>query len=331
MRLGLANMTRYRNLAFLILNIGLAAGLAEMAFRTFLPQYSITQRSGLGQITLYLIGLGSILWFTRWFAGINPLLFLIGYLRDWRRLLFGFATMFLLAFAAMIFMHLVMSLAGSAGIDWRNWEAMTPNIWGRTALGLLVVVILASAEEAIFRGFVLRYLRWNDTLAVTLGAIVASAAIFSLLHVIALQSAVREPNYVPLLFGLFLFGLLLGAVYVATGSLACSIGMHAGLLGFKVFQRKTGLIAYQPDWFFGVRNNGYDLREGPAIWISLFVAACLFLLFQHWLSRRFRIETAFAADPNAGQGLGFRLDHEAVESPAIRVDGRPGMGLQPGE
>jgi membrane protease YdiL (CAAX protease family) len=167
---------------------------------------------------------------------------------------------------------------------------------------------------------VLRYLRWNDSLTVTLSAIVGSAAIFSLLHVIALQSAVREPNYGPLLFGLFLFGLLLGAVYVATGSLACSIGMHAGLLGFKVFQRKTELIVYRQDWFFGVRNNGYDLREGPAIWLSLFLFACLFLLLRHWLFPRFWIEPAFAADQKPGQGLGFRLGgkttaHSTPEAP----------------
>jgi membrane protease YdiL (CAAX protease family) len=307
---------RYRNLLLLLLGIGAAAGLAELGFRSFLPQYSITQRSGPGQITLYLIGFAGILLFTQHVARINPVAFLIGYLRDWRRLLVGFGVMFAIAFGAMILMHLVMGLMGSATFNWKNWAQITPKVWERTAVGLLVVVVLATAEEMIFRGFVLRYLRWNDSLAVTLSAIVGSALIFSLLHVIALQSAVREPNYVPLLFGLFLFGLLLGAVYVATGSLACSIGMHAGLLGFKVFQRKTELIVYRQDWFFGVRNNGYDLREGPAIWLSLLVFACLFLLLRHWLFPRFWIETAFAADPKRGQGLGFRLSGKPA-SPTV--------------
>lgn len=311
---------RYRNLLFLLLGIGVVAGLVELAFRSLLPQYSITQRSGPGQIALYLIGFASILWFTQYVARISPIAFLTGYLRDWRRLLFGFAVMFAVAFGAMIVMHLVMGAIGSANINWKNWSEMTPKVLERTAVGLLVVVVLATAEELIFRGFVLRYLRWNDSLTVTLSAIVGSAAIFSLLHVIALQSAVREPNYGPLLFGLFLFGLLLGAVYVATGSLACSIGMHAGLLGFKVFQRKTELIVYRQDWFFGVRNNGYDLREGPAIWLSLFLFACLFLLLRHWLFPRFWIEPAFAADQKPGQGLGFRLGgkttaHSTPEAP----------------
>jgi len=316
---------RYRNIVLLILGIGIVAALAELAFHAFLPQYSITQRSGPGQITLYGIGLAAILWFTVAVARINPVAFLVGYLHDWRRLVTGFAVMFLIAMAAMLLLHVSMGIVGTARFSNPAWEAMTLKVWERTVVGLLVVIVLATTEELIFRGFLLRYLRWNDTLGVTVAAVIVSSAIFSLLHVIALQSAIRQPDYVPLLFGLFMFGLLLGTVYVVTGSLACTIGMHAGLLGFKVIQRKTGLIIYSPDWFFGIRNNGYDLRSGPGIWLALLIAACAFVLWRHWLRQRLWIETAVAADPKPGQGIGFRLEGASTGlSAAAGADSRPG-------
>jgi hypothetical protein len=70
---------------FLLLGIALAAGVAELAFGVLLPQYSITQRSGPGQIALYGIGLVAIFWFTVSVAHINPAAFAIAYMRDWRR------------------------------------------------------------------------------------------------------------------------------------------------------------------------------------------------------------------------------------------------------
>lgn len=311
-------MTRYRNTFFLLLGIALAAGVAELAFGVLLPQYSITQRSGPGQIALYGIGLVAIFWFTVSVAHINPAAFAIAYMRDWRRLIAGFTVMFVVAMLAMLIMHLIMGQVGTARFSPEAWQAMTPKVWERTVVALLVVVVLAATEEAIFRGFLLRYLRWNNSLAVTVAAVLVSSAIFSLLHVIALQSAIRQPDYVPLLFGLFLFGLLLGTVYVTTGSLACAIGMHAGLLGFKVIQRKTELIVYSQDWLFGIRNNGYDLRSGPAIWFALVLAAFIIVLGRHWLSQRFWIETAVVGQPNRGKGLGFRLD----EAAALAVNAR---------
>jgi len=315
---------RYRNILFLLFGIAVAAALVELAFHLVLPQYSITQRSGPGQLALYGIGMAAILWFTVSVAGINPLAFAAGYVRDWRRVAVGFAVMFSIATVAMVLLHVVMGFVGTARFSQPSWAAMTLDTWERTVVAVLVVVVLATTEEFIFRGFLLRYLRWNNTTAVTVAAVVVSSAIFSLLHVIALQSAIRQPDYAPLLFGLFMFGLLLGTVYVTTGSLACAIGMHAGLLGFKVIQRKTQLISYSPDWFFGIRNNGYDLRSGPGIWLALLAAACIFVAYRHWLRRRLWIETAVAADP--GQGLGFRLE----KAPAgLRSNGSRSRALRP--
>jgi len=317
---------RYRNILFLILGIGVVAVLAELGFRTFLPQYSITQRSGPGQITLYAISLVAILWFTASVARISPVAFLAGYGRDWRRVVGGFAVMFLVGMIAMLLLHLSMGAFGTARFNQQAWDTMSAKIWERTAVGMFAVVVLATTEELIFRSFLLRYLRWNDTVGVTVAAVVVSSAIFALLHVIALQSAIRQPDYPTLLLGLFMLGLLLGTIYVATGSVACAIGMHAGLLGFKVIQRKTNLVTYSPDWFFGIRDNGYDLRSGPGIWLSLLVAAGLFVLWRYWLRRRFWIETVVAVEPKRGQGIGFRLEGastalSATQHPNSRTQG----------
>lgn len=299
---------RYRNILFLIIGLGVCGLLVELLLRVSGLPFSLTHRSGPGQVALYLIGLIGILWFARAIAGVNPVAFLLGYLRDWRRTLAGFVIMFLFAFAAMALLHLALAQFGTVRLNQKSWEALTPKILERTAVALLVVVVLAITEEMIFRGFVLRYLRWSAAPGPTIAAVLGSAFIFSSLHTIALQSAVIEPDYLPLLTGLFMLGVLLGTVYVATGSLACCIGVHAGLLGFKVFQRRTDLIVYIPDWMFGIRPDGMDLRVGPAVWLILGLTAALFVAFRWWLWPRLWIETAVVADNSQSQGIGFRLE-----------------------
>ena len=86
------------------------------------------------------------------------------------------------------------------------------------ALSILTVIALAVitpiAEEAFFRGFVLRGLvnRWGMA-----PGIIVSAAIFAALH---FQPSIIIP--------VFITGLLLGALYWQTGSIWPGIGVHAG-------------------------------------------------------------------------------------------------------
>jgi hypothetical protein len=114
---------------------------------------------------------------------------------------------------------------------------------------------------------------------------------------------VNQPDYLPLLFGLFLFGFLMGTVYLATGSLSCSIGLHAGLLGFKVFLRRTELLIQHESWLTG----GADLRTGPAMWILLLLAALIVFLCRNWLWPRLWIENVVSTRQDSPEGLGFRL------------------------
>lgn len=297
-------MARYRNLLLLLAGFTLAIVVIEAILRMAGAPFSVTDRKGPGEMIVFIIALPMLVWFSVAVAGTNPLAWFTGYLRDWPRMLRGFLTMFLVATVTMVVIYAVLGLTGK--VQWSNeaWQNLTPKIWWRTAVALLVVVILATTEETIFRAFILRYLRWNATPVVTVSALLASSVIFSLSHLIALQSSMNEPDYGPLLFGLFLFGFLMGTVYLATGSLSCSIGMHAGLLGFKVFLRRTELFIQHDSWLTG----GSDLRTGPAMWALLLLAALVVFLSRNWLWPRMWIEKIVSTRQDSPEGLGFRLD-----------------------
>lgn len=300
---------RYRNLFLLILSFVAVFAVVETALRGLGSPYLLTQRNGPGQVALYVIGLIAILWFCIKIAGVNPFLFLLGYLRDWRRMLSGFAFAWLIATAAMIVIHGAMLAAGFATFSTEAWEAFGLRALRSTVIAMLVMLVLVLAEELIFRGFVLRYLRWSPDRTVTIAAVLVAAAIFSVSHTVSLGSRLAGDDLPNLLFGLFMLGVLLGTVYVSTGSLGCAMGVHAGLLGFKVFLRKTMFIEYSSNALTG----GHDLRTGPALWLVMLLFAILFILAHRWLWRRYHIETAYAADPEQGKGLGFRLEREAEQ------------------
>jgi len=190
-----------------------------------------------------------------------------------------------------------------------------------TVSALLVVLVLATVEELIFRAFFLRYLRHNDTFRVTVAAIIGSSVIFSLSHLIALSGSWHDPAKIPLLFGLFIIGALAGTTYVVTGSIACSIGIHCGLLGFKVFFRRTDLATLSPDgsWWLGGTS---DLRIGPLSWFILLSMTAVIVLCRRWLWERLWVENAMCLDHEtttadqesaiASSALGFRS--EGVDS-----------------
>lgn len=298
-------LARYRNLFLLILAFVAVFAVVETTLRAVGSPYLLTQRNGPGQVALYLIGLGAILWFCQRVAGINPFDFLKGYLRDWRRALRGFLFCWLVATAAMIIVHAGMIASGSAVISWDDLSAYGFKAFGSTVRAMLVMLVLVLAEEMIFRGFVLRYLRGSPKLSATVLAVVVASAIFSLSHTVSLGSRLGSDDLFNLLFGLFMLGVLLSTVYVATGSLACAMGIHAGLLGFKVFLRKTHFVDYVDS---SLMSSG-DLRTGPALWAIMLIFAAAFVLARRWLSQRYRIETAYALDPGEGRGLGFRLEN----------------------
>lgn len=293
---------RYRNMLLFLLGLGVVAVAVEAILHALHAPFSLTDRKGPGQIILFAIGIIPSLWFSRAVAGVSFIDFVRGYRRDWRRMARGFLSMFLLAAGAMLVVYIFLTAIGTTRWSQTAWNDLTPEIWGRTAIALLVVLVLATTEEMIFRAFILRYFRWSSAPSVTIAAIIASALIFSLSHLIALQQSSRD-DFAPLLFGLFLLGALLGTVYVVTGSIACSIGIHAGLLGFKVFLRRTELIDYAPG---GLTGGSSDLRTGPGIWLVMVLTIIAFIYWRKWLRQKFWIEAVVFDERATDNRLGFR-------------------------
>lgn len=287
---------RYLRLALLAAALAVACLVVEFAFGVSGSGLSLRDSRGAGQIALFLIILPGITLFSRYVAGVDILGWFSLYLREWSRVWRGFLAAFAFGFGTMLAGYLFLGAMGQASISQTGLENLSLKVVERTAVGLLVVLVLATTEEMIFRGFVARYLRSNTAAAVTVAAVVASSAIFSVTHLIALPGPYLTAHYVALLFGLFLLGMLLAVTYVATGSLAVAIGIHSGLLGFKVFLRKTELVEVTPEaWWL---NESTDIRVSPVAWGVLIAMTVVIFLLRHRIYARFAVERPVVC-PNA--------------------------------
>jgi membrane protease YdiL (CAAX protease family) len=267
--------------------------------------YSLSDSRGPGQIALFLIIIPAIALFSRFVAGVDIFGWFGLYWRERGRALRGFGIAFAFGFGVMLAGYLFLAAMGQASFSQAAWQAMSLKIVERTLVGLLVVVVLATTEELIFRGFVLRYLRSATGAALTIAAVVASSAIFSVTHLIALPPPHFTLDYLPLLFGLFLLGALLAVTYLATGSLAMSIGLHSGLLGFKVFLRKTQLVEVTPEaWWL---NESTDIRVSPVAWGVLVAMGVVIFLLRHRLYARFAVERPVVCPPQGSALVDPRL------------------------
>lgn len=279
---------RYLRLLILAAVIAAACAAVELAFSATGSGLSLRDSRGPGQIALFVIILPSIALFSRYVAGVDLFGWFALYGREWAKVWRGFLAAFAFGFGVMLAGYLFLGAMGQASISEAGLEAMSLKIVERTAVGLLVVVVLATTEEMIFRGFIARYLRRNTSPGVTVAAVVASSAIFSVTHLIALPGPYLTADYAALLFGLFLLGMLLAVTYVATGSLAIAIGIHSGLLGFKVFLRKTQLVEVTPEaWWL---NESTDIRVSPVAWGVLIAMTLVVYLLRHRIYMRFAVE-----------------------------------------
>ncbi len=270
---------RYLILAAFV--IGLAALLVgiETVMRLSGTAVSLTDTRGIGQVTLLAVSLGTLLVFVHFVIGVNPFQFLWHYVGRWRRALAGFAFMALSLLLLSATLFVVFIAFGWAKWSSQHWQALDAAIVSATLAALLVALLLATVEELIFRATVLRYLRHGLGLEVTITAIVASAALFAVSHLIAFRDDPGE--IVPLMVGLFLLGVVLATTYVVTGSLTCAIGVHFGLLGFKIILRKTQLGTF-----------GGDVRTGVDFYLLMICLVVALVLFRKQLWQRFAIEPA---------------------------------------
>ncbi len=274
---------RYIRFFVFLVTLALLLVAVEGALRLVGAPISMRDSRGVGQVLMLTLAFLWILGFIRYVAHIGSIDFLLHYVKHWRRALSGFLAMAgtTLGLAAAVF-GLFVAL-GWAIWSAEHWAALDMRILAKTVGALLAALVLATTEELIFRATFLRYLRDSLSPGPTIAAILASSAVFSVSHLIALREA--GAPFLPLLTGLFLLGVLLATTYVVTGSIACSIGLHFGLLGFKVILRETDIGSF-----------GGDVRAGPDFFVMMALLTIIVVLYRKRLWARFSIEPAALLD-----------------------------------
>jgi len=158
----------------------------------------------------------------------------------------------------------------------------------------LSAVVIAVLEEGFFRAFLFGGM--SDEFGTT-GALVASAAIYAMAHLVrapahfnvaTLQPGVglrtlgmsltqfsQPSSALPTLLGLFLLGIVLAEAFVMTGTVYFSAGLHAGfVIGAKLWPKLIPERADLPGWLAGWGH--IPLISGLGGWVAA-VAILVFL------------------------------------------------------
>lgn len=268
--------------------------------------WSIHDTRGPGQVLMLATILLLVLGFVHFVARDSLVGFFVHYLRNWRRALAGFLTMLAFGWGVVIAVYLVAWLLGFVHFSQEAWDALSWRIAERTMVALLVVLVLATTEELIFRAFIMRYVRTDTSAAVTVGAVVFSSLIFAAVHNPTDLAAWFTAEEFPLFVGLFLLGVLLCTVYIVTGSFWGAVAVHSALLGSKVFLRRTHLLEVDTGaWWL---SDSADIRRAPLVWLLFAGMALAVYLMRHRLNPRVAVErpvvstAAFPAKPAGSAG-----------------------------
>ncbi|CDN16954.1 Metal-dependent membrane protease, abortive infection protein [Richelia intracellularis] len=137
---------------------------------------------------------------------------------------------------------------------WLFFVPANESIVGLVLEGLLVSLAVGSAEELVFRGWLLDELQRNY---LPHKAFWASAIVFAILHFIRPLEAIL--NTWTQFLGLVVLGVtLVWAKHLGGGRLGTPIGLHGGLLWGYYIVNVGGLVLYSgqvPEWFTGINNN----------------------------------------------------------------------------
>lgn len=163
-------------------------------------------------------------------------------------------------------------------------ESVSPK-WNLVAISLADFLLVACAEELIFRGFLFRYIdeRYNTAVALTV-----SALVFGFIHIMNSGATVWSSISIAITTGL-----MLGLAYKASGDLWLPIGIHwawnftqGNIFGFNVSGYHSAAS------IFTAKVDGPDLFTGGAfgpeasIIAPIFGVALSIIFAFYWRLRR---------------------------------------------
>jgi len=261
---------RFLHLVALCLGVAVAAELIRAAARTVGHDLAFGSNRP-GMLAVYALAGVCVLAFVRYVWGVSPARALARYWAHRGRALRGFLLGFAVVAATLVIAYGLASWAGVATWHATRWQGWGWMMAGRTLIALATAILVATAEECLFRGFGFGYLRGDGAWAA--GAVVGSSLIFAFAHRLDDPLAWLAPRALALFVGLVLVGVLLATVYWASGSLTAAVGVHTGLLLAEIFARNRGtrlVFLSNTTWWMGTGN---DLRTAPIVWLALLASA----------------------------------------------------------
>jgi membrane protease YdiL (CAAX protease family) len=207
----------------------------------------------------------------------------------WKQALLGY---FIAAVSAQAIIGLVLAVDG-----FTSAHPTTPRLLTRLLIALVAALIVPPLEETVFRGFIQRELERSLGWA---WAWILAAAIFMLAHFLKVPTEIdRQPvhlwsgltglgaAFLPVVHGdfldgkglnLFLIGLILGGIFLRSGTLWLNAGLHSGwILVLLLFPALTRPRTSQAATFFAG-----DILSNPLTSVVLVLLGLwLWLFYRH--------------------------------------------------
>ncbi len=193
----------------------------------------------------------------------------------WKKeVLSGWLTTLSLAFIYSLILALFQKMTISLDAPPQKWFSLFLHL--PSAFGVAIV------EEYVFRGFVFNLLRRAFPLVFS---VIVSSMIFSYVHCFG-EPTLWHSDFLKAI-ALFILGCMLCTAYVYKNSLFLPIGLHAGLVTFRLLTRKTNLFSYVEETLLFGSNN--DPRTGIMTWTLFLLLLVYFLWKVHKSAKRFQL------------------------------------------